>query len=585
MINFGFYDSVNHDRRYFTKQFSHLWDGIIRDGVFMSIGLRFQTLTMNDGMKIVVRSGKAWLNHSWIENDEDLVLEVPAANPVYQKKYAVVIDINQRKEARRNDIFIVEAWTTIDSSGNVLPPDTYVEMNHYRYPIAYITLPANAKTISQSNIEYLVGRSWIPYVTGILDTVNTDDLLLQWRSEWNSFIESRKDLVEQMGEEERRIWMDWFRSYINENQLMIENFEKEFKAWLESLRDTLDGDVAANLAAEIEKIKMELGNFRDVRSELLLYHGLHDDLMDEESDPIRDGEGDIIEGLSVKFQVVPPEKETYEQVFDIHPQDHLLLYRDGLIKTISQKKFMEHGWDLIDEFCTHAPFVRKVLWRGQNIGEKPTEEQYENIRNGTFKGMFLGDFWHDRTSGYFYRIMDFDYWITPWHNVHHVVLLPDRPIGGATSWGLNVYYLDGIIRRSFIPNSVKPVINQTFPDEHIFKYQDYYPGVDYQKSLTTASIEVPSANMMLGSNNLSYDGDVGRVCGSNSRGTRQLIGLTIEPYAVNIAKTALWLSDFVLTENKTWNVIINQNNIQSNVNGDFSSGYVRPVFGICHHNG
>ena len=51
---------------------------------------------------------------------------------------------------------------------------------------------------------------------------------------------------------------------------------------------------------------------------------------------------------------------------------------------------------------------RRMIYRGKNLGSVVTEEQKTNIKNGTFKGFFLGDYW---TIGrYTWRIGGFDYW-------------------------------------------------------------------------------------------------------------------------------------------------------------------------------
>ena len=38
-VSYGFYNSLNGDRKYNARHMSMIFDGIIRDGVFMSIGI------------------------------------------------------------------------------------------------------------------------------------------------------------------------------------------------------------------------------------------------------------------------------------------------------------------------------------------------------------------------------------------------------------------------------------------------------------------------------------------------------------------------------------------------------------------
>lgn len=37
--------------------------------------------------------------------------------------------------------------------------------------------------------------------------------------------------------------------------------------------------------------------------------------------------------------------------------------------------------------------LHNSIYRGENLGSAPTDEQYTNIKNGTFKGIWLGDYW------------------------------------------------------------------------------------------------------------------------------------------------------------------------------------------------
>lgn len=47
---------------------------------------------------------------------------------------------------------------------------------------------------------------------------------------------------------------------------------------------------------------------------------------------------------------------------------------------------------------------RRMIYRGKNLGSVVTEEQKTNIKNGTFKGFFLGDYW--TIGSYTWRIVD-----------------------------------------------------------------------------------------------------------------------------------------------------------------------------------
>ena len=75
---------------------------------------------------------------------------------------------------------------------------------------------------------------------------------------------------------------------------------------------------------------------------------------------------------------------------------------------------------------------RRMIYRGKNLGAVVTEEQKANIKNGTFKGFFLGDYW--TIGSYTWRIVDFDYWYNCGNTAFttpHLVIMPDKPLYNA----------------------------------------------------------------------------------------------------------------------------------------------------------
>ena len=157
-VSYGFYDSYNGDRVYNAEQFSSFYDGLINDGVYYSVGQRFH-VSVNSGMNIYVDTGRAWFNHTWTFNNQKLSLTVSTADTVYSRIDAVIIEIN--KQNRTNSIKIKKgtaasspARPTMTRSGPV-----------YQYALAYITVPANAKSIVASNIVNVVGNVETPMVS------------------------------------------------------------------------------------------------------------------------------------------------------------------------------------------------------------------------------------------------------------------------------------------------------------------------------------------------------------------------------------------------------------------------------------
>lgn len=70
------------------------------------------------------------------------------------------------------------------------------------------------------------------------------------------------------------------------------------------------------------------------------------------------------------------------------------------------------------------------IYRGKNLGSSVTDEQKTAIQNGTFEGLFIGDYWLD-SNGVIWRIADMDYFYNASQTLfttHHLIIVPDKPL-------------------------------------------------------------------------------------------------------------------------------------------------------------
>lgn len=168
-FTFGFYNSLNHDRMYDAVQMSQFFDGLITDGVYGTVGERFKIKTSTLNNTVVVGSGRAWFNHTWNYNDADLPITGSSPNVLYNRYDAIVIDINSDTNYRLNQIIYV----TGTGSSNPVKPTMINTATHHQYPLCYIYRKTNVSTISESDIEYVVGTDECPYVeSSLTDTKN-----------------------------------------------------------------------------------------------------------------------------------------------------------------------------------------------------------------------------------------------------------------------------------------------------------------------------------------------------------------------------------------------------------------------------
>ena len=92
-VTYGFYNSLNGDRKYNAEQISSIFDGLIVDGVFASIGTAF-AVEAAGGLTVNVGIGRAWFNHTWTLNDSILPLTAPESEVLLDRIDAVVLEVN-----------------------------------------------------------------------------------------------------------------------------------------------------------------------------------------------------------------------------------------------------------------------------------------------------------------------------------------------------------------------------------------------------------------------------------------------------------------------------------------------------------
>lgn len=216
----GFYNNLNNDPkyRYNAEQLSSIFDGIISDGMYANYKKAMVVRSSTYANEVIVQPGRAWLMHTWSYNDADLPITAPESELVLDRVDALVIDVNTTPEVRWNEI----KWVTgTPSSRDPQRPTLINEQFHKQYPLCYVYRAAGTTTISQENITNMIGTSAFPFVTGLLETIDTDELIVQWEAQFTA-------------------WMD--------------RVTDEFDDWFEHIRGQLDEDAAGHLQNEIDGI-------------------------------------------------------------------------------------------------------------------------------------------------------------------------------------------------------------------------------------------------------------------------------------------------------------------------------------------
>lgn len=205
-VTYGFYNSLNKDRVYNAEQMSSIFNGIITDGVFASIGGSLMPIA-GTGMQVIVKTGKCWFNSTWTLNDALLPLDIPTADVSLTRIDAVVVEINSAVSTRANTIKVIKGTPSANSAKPAL---ANTETLH-QYALGYVTVSAGATSITADKIEVNVGKTTCPFITSVLQQTDITALFNQW--------------------------------------------DAEFNTWFANVQSQLSGDIAANLQKQIDELR------------------------------------------------------------------------------------------------------------------------------------------------------------------------------------------------------------------------------------------------------------------------------------------------------------------------------------------
>lgn len=204
-----------------------------------------------------------------------------------------------------------------------------------------------------------------------------------------------------------------------------------------------------------------------------------------------------------------------------------------------------------DNAATH-----NMVYRGKALGTSVTSEQWAAIKAGTFKDLYLGDYWS--IGGMDYIIAAFDYWYKCGDtacNTHHAVVIPRSQLytykfnptntteGGYVGSDL---YKNGLTQ-------AKTTFNTAFGSAHILNHREYLvnavtngkpTGSDWYDS----TVDLMNENMVYGGRQFSPmpDGtDPWNTCRNYTIDKSQLPLFRLAPWMSFVRDQWCWLRDVV----------------------------------------
>lgn len=145
-IRYGFFNSLNGDRLYNADDFNRYFEGLIsQNGVFENY-LEGMKVSVNSNGEIVVGTGKALVDRTWIELDSAEVVTVEKADTLYPRYDAIVL----RKSYENREITLeVIKGNSKTNPAKYTPKRT---ASIYEIVLADIYIEAEATSITANNI-------------------------------------------------------------------------------------------------------------------------------------------------------------------------------------------------------------------------------------------------------------------------------------------------------------------------------------------------------------------------------------------------------------------------------------------------
>lgn len=267
------------------------------------------------------------------------------------------------------------------------------------------------------------------------------------------------------------------------------------------------------------------------------------------------------------------------QVNTVSASDRILLASGGSNKGITVN---DAFWGILDAVISVEQ--RRNIFRGKNLGTAFTAAQKAEIKAGTFKGFFIGDYWSigDRI----WRIVDINYWLNSGDascTTPHLVIMPDQSLYSAKMNETNITTGGYVGSQMYTANlaNAKTLVNSAFGSANILNHREYLTnavtnGYPSAGAWYDSTVELPNEIMMYGSLVFTPAGDGSFVPNRYTIDKTRLALMKMYPRFINPGRYWYWLRDVVSSAGFA-HVYYDGGTGSSSAS---NSGGVRPVFGL-----
>jgi len=187
----GFFNSVNGDRVYNARQMSEIFEGLITNGVYESVGDKM-AVQPNNGMTIQVATGRGWFNKHWVNNDTAYLITLEDADVTLNRYAAICVRVDDTDSVRDAVLYVKYS----EYATTPVKPTMTRTSSVNEYCLAYVYIKAGATAITNSDItDTRADESLCGWVTGLIEQLNSSTLWTQWEALFNEWFRKLQDLI------------------------------------------------------------------------------------------------------------------------------------------------------------------------------------------------------------------------------------------------------------------------------------------------------------------------------------------------------------------------------------------------------
>lgn len=175
-IKYGYFNSVNGDRTYNAEDMTMYFKGLVSDGIYQTIGEMF-AVTATSGLTVRIGTGRGLVNTHWIECDSPFTITFGAPSVSADTYKVIVLRCNKSDNVRSVAIAIKDQTT---------PTPVLVNNDEINeLCIAVVTIRRNTSFVSQSDIRDYRGSAYCPWISGLINKVDTSTLFSQFTTAYD----------------------------------------------------------------------------------------------------------------------------------------------------------------------------------------------------------------------------------------------------------------------------------------------------------------------------------------------------------------------------------------------------------------